>query len=42
MLLVLQIGLELYELDPRLIENRERSSEPIGNSGLNKENGILV
>jgi hypothetical protein len=42
MLLVLQIGPELYELDPRLLETCERSPEPIGNSGLNKENRILV
>jgi hypothetical protein len=40
MLLVLWIDPELYELAPRLLENCGRSLEPMGNSGLNKENGI--
>jgi hypothetical protein len=42
MLLILRIGPELYELDPRLLQNCVRSPEPIRNSRLNKENGILV
>jgi hypothetical protein len=42
MLLVLRIGPELYELAPRLLENCEHSPKPMGNSWVNKENGILV
>jgi hypothetical protein len=42
MLLVLQIGPDIYELDPRFSNIRVSSPEPIGNSELNKRKGFLV